>query len=112
MATGNGGRLSILKFDCEINMPITVVKPLQSQVPFSSLVAAWLRIQGCIKVSFKARLVVSSSPSGALYFLSDFFCLSSKAVVKNWHSGVGNAARRYSTFGVMVLPTCPTSPIA
>jgi hypothetical protein len=68
MATGNGGRLSILKFDCEINMPITVVKPLQSQVPFSSLVAAWLRIQGCIKVSLKARLAVSSGSAGRPIF--------------------------------------------
>ena len=68
MATGNGGRLSILKFDCEINMPITVVKPLQSQVPFSSPVAAWLRTPGCIKVPLKARLVVSSVSFGSPTF--------------------------------------------
>lgn len=68
MATGNGGRLSILKFDCEINMPITVVNPLQGQVPSSSPVAMWLRIQGCIKASLKARFVVSSVPFGSPVF--------------------------------------------
>lgn len=65
MATGNGGRLSILKFDCEINMPITVVNPLQGQVPSPSPGATWLRSQGCSTVALKARFEVSSVSFGS-----------------------------------------------